>query len=416
MEPGPFDQVARDVPHGASDGASLSDNGVIPSSVHAHTITSPEADPLADSITKLQRWLDLIVELVGRRQPVTVDQLMDRIPAYAQKWRTGEKKAQDTARRTFERDKDELRRYGIPIRTVRYSLHGGEQVEGYRVDRRDFYLPYLKLVHGVARSGVPYPERSRIPEIELRAADARLALDALRRVTALPAFPLAKESASAFRKLAFDLDPDVARDAQVLFLDRAGAADLEQELRVLSDAVVARKRATFTYRGVARGEETSREVDPYGLVFLHGHWYLAGRDALRDDVRLFRVDRMRTVVRNEKAPNTPDFTVPEDFTLDAYVRRQPWELAEVARPTRVVVRFRFPTALWAERNGHGTEVTREPDGAVLRAFDVHQIDPFVRWLLGFGTAIDVVEPEGVAAERRRQAAAVAARHAEHRDD
>jgi proteasome accessory factor B len=366
---------------------------------------------LAESITKLQRWLDLIVYLVGRRQPVTVDEVMEHIPAYAKRWLTGEKTAQDTARRTFERDKDELRRFGIPIRTVKYNVHGGEQVEGYRVDRRDFYLPYLKLVHGLARAGASYPERSRIPEVELRANDARVALDALRRVAALPAFPLAKEAASAFRKLAFDLDPDVARDAQVLFLDRPVTPELREELRVLSDAVVARKRATFSYRGVTRDEATVREVDPYGLVFLHGHWYLVGHDALRADVRLFRVDRMGDVARNEKAPNAPDYTVPADFTLDAYVRRQPWELGEVARPARVVVRFRFPTSLWAERNSHGSEVRREPDGSVQRAFDVHRTDPFVRWLLGFGTAIDIVEPQSLADELRGHAAAIADRHA-----
>lgn len=367
---------------------------------------------MADSITKLQRWLDLIVELVGRRQPVTVEHLMERIPAYARKWRTGEKTAQDTARRTFERDKDELRRYGIPIRTVRYTTHSGDLVEGYRLDRRDFYLPYLRLVQGLAGRSDGFPERSRIPEVELRAADARLALDALRRVTALPAFPLAKEAASAFRKLAFDLDPDVARDAHILFLDRAGAADLRDELRLLSDALVARKRVTFTYRSVSRGEEAARTVDPYGLIFLHGHWYVVGRDSLRDDVRLFRVDRMRELERNAKQPGIADFTVPEDFTLDSYVRRQPWELGEVEQPVRVVVRFRFPASLWAERNGHGAEVKRGSDGSVLRAFDVNQVGPFVRWLLGFGTAIDIVEPQHVADERRRHAAAVAERHAE----
>src|SRR5690606_13910735 len=110
------------------------------------------------------------------------------------------------------------------------------------------------------------------------------------------------------------------------------------ELRVLSDAVVSRKRVTFTYHGVARGEETARAVHPYGLVFLHGHWYLVGHDELRADVRLFRVDRMSDVARNAKAPGSPDFAVPADFTLDSYVRRQPWEMSEVAQPTRVLVR------------------------------------------------------------------------------
>jgi predicted DNA-binding transcriptional regulator YafY len=64
---------------------------------------------MADRITKLQRWLDLIAYLVGRRMPVVVEELMERVPAYAEKWRTDDPKKMATARRTFERDKDELR-------------------------------------------------------------------------------------------------------------------------------------------------------------------------------------------------------------------------------------------------------------------------------------------------------------------
>src|SRR5688572_4692334 len=100
-------------------------------------------------MTKLQRWLDLIVYLVGRRLPVTVEEVMENVPAYAKKSQTGNATDHATARRTFERDKDELRHLGIPIQTVPFSINfGTEQVEGYRIDRRDFYLPYLKVVSG----------------------------------------------------------------------------------------------------------------------------------------------------------------------------------------------------------------------------------------------------------------------------
>src|SRR5688500_4624362 len=77
------------------------------------------------TMTRLQRWLDLIVYLVGHRLPVTVEELMERLPAYAEKWRKGNATDQATARRTFERDKDELRHLGIPIQTVPYSINFG---------------------------------------------------------------------------------------------------------------------------------------------------------------------------------------------------------------------------------------------------------------------------------------------------
>ena len=61
---------------------------------------------------KLQRWIDLLAALLRRRFPVTLEELSPDVPAYAVA-------RQKTAlRRTFERDKDELRAFGIPIETV----------------------------------------------------------------------------------------------------------------------------------------------------------------------------------------------------------------------------------------------------------------------------------------------------------
>ncbi|MBI4409617.1 MAG: hypothetical protein HY561_07900, partial [Gemmatimonadetes bacterium] len=180
---------------------------------------------MPDHITKTQRFLDLIAYLVGRRLPVPVEEIMEHVPAYAERWREDET-ARATARRTFERDKDELRALGIPIETVAYTInYGRDTVEGYRLARRDFYLPYLKLVTRAAPPAArPKPTGpTQVAEVELAEDDAGVALDALRRVAELPTFPLAREARSAFRKLAFDLDPARVAAAPVLFVDRPGA-------------------------------------------------------------------------------------------------------------------------------------------------------------------------------------------------
>ena len=62
--------------------------------------------------TKFQRWLDLIAFLVSRRYPVPVEDVMENVPAYAANWVDGDARSRDSVRRTFERDKDELRRLG----------------------------------------------------------------------------------------------------------------------------------------------------------------------------------------------------------------------------------------------------------------------------------------------------------------
>ena len=85
--------------------------------------------------TKLQRQLDVIAYLVGRRLPVSVEELMEGIPAYAEKWTTDDATARDSVRRMFERDKDDLRAAGIPLKTIKYTIdHGTAEAEGYIIE------------------------------------------------------------------------------------------------------------------------------------------------------------------------------------------------------------------------------------------------------------------------------------------
>lgn len=368
---------------------------------------------MSNSITKLQRWLDLIAYLVGRRMPVPVEEVMENVPAYAERWRTEDETARATARRTFERDKDELRRFGIPLQTIRYSIHyGADHAEGYRIDRRDFYLPYLRLVSD-PRGGTAVAATSgaRPAEVGLTEEEAELSLDALRRAAELPSFPLARAARSAFRKLGFDLDPAVfATGVAVLFVDRPNAGELSERLARLSDALVRRKRVKFRYRGIERVQETKRDVAAYGLLFQSGHWYLVGHDALRNEVRVFRAERMDGVEVNPRKRGTPDYEVPLDFRLDAHLARTPWELGADDRSLQARVLFGFPASLWAERNGHGELVERRPDGAQVREFEVRQPQPFLRWLLALEGDAELLSPHGLGESLRRLAADVAAAH------
>ena len=60
------------------------------------------------------------------------------------------------------------------------------------------------------------------------------------------------------------------------------------------------------------------------------------------------------------------------------------------------VLFTFPLSLWAQRNQHGTLETQRTDGGSVRRFEVHQVEPFLRWLLS-------LEGEGAVAGAGRAA-------------
>ena len=361
---------------------------------------------MPENISKVQRWLDLITYLIGHHFPVPVEELMERLPAYARDWRGGDDTARASVRRKFERDKDELRALGIPLETVTYSInYGMEEEHGYRISKSDFYLPYLKLVKELRRPGPvaqgpstepPSPDQADLfdlaPDgsIEIPSELASDAVWGLKEVGDLPAFPMASAARGALRKFTFDLDPRVVGEGtappdpskkHVYFAIPPETAGTEDQLEALSDALLRRKKVAFTYHGIERNQETQREVKPYGLLFKHSHWYLVGWDESRDAQRIFRVDRMEKVQANTAAPATPDYEMPAESVLEAYRDREAWELGEDDETVQALVRFRFPASLRAERNGYGDAVGEADDGGTLRRFEVRQPDAFLRWIL-----------------------------------
>src|SRR4051794_40073801 len=66
-------------------------------------------------------------------------------------------------------------------------------------------------------------------------------------------------------------------------------------LAALQDASASRHRVRIAYYTHGRDEHTTREVDPHRVYADHGQWYVVGFDHLRDEERLFRVDRVLSV-------------------------------------------------------------------------------------------------------------------------
>jgi predicted DNA-binding transcriptional regulator YafY len=344
------------------------------------------------SSRKLERWLDLIAYLVGHRYPVTVEQILESVPAYRSPHETDDKTELDSSRRKFERDKDELRELGIPIETVRFSLNDGmEQVEGYRLARRDFYLPYLRLIGSEAGEQT---RRIGIDHVEIATEDLSIVREATRQVAALSSFPLRREAETALRKVSFDLtDPRGADRPPVHYLERPNAEEVAATMRKLSDALMRRKRVKFEYHGIYRGKTTSRDVAPYALLFQSGHWYMIGHDALRDAQRVFRVDRMEDATPNRSRPKQPDYEIPDDFDVAENRHRPVWRMGGSDEPPLAVeVEFAFPRSLWAERNAHGQLVRSGPDGSAVRSFQVEQVDPFLRWILSQAGDAQILGP------------------------
>lgn len=349
--------------------------------------------------SKPQRWLDLLAVLIGHRYPVPVDQLLESVPAYRERWMGGDETARKSVRRMFERDKDELRRLGIPLETRPCQVRGRE-AEGYRIAPRDFYLPYLHLL-GTGS----HPPSESFESVTLSEDDARVAIRALREVLQLPSFPFPAEARTALRKLTFDLDPALTESAAaggetLRVLDRPGGADPKGALGALLDGLYHRQRVGFRYHSISRDAIAAREVEPWGLLYQHGGWYLVGRDSAADlarsdngSPRLFRVDRMSDARRLRTGATRPEFEVPTSFDLRDYANRKAWHFGgDPEDEIPVDIRFRPPASLLAVRNRWGTPIDESEDGTVVRRFTTVRMDPLLRWVLSQAGEAEVISP------------------------
>jgi predicted DNA-binding transcriptional regulator YafY len=98
-----------------------------------------------------------------------------------------------------------------------------------------------------------------------------------------------------------------------LDIRRASSSSDAAILATLSAAAQGQQRVHLAYLS-PKQERTERNVDPYGLAFVNGSWYVVGYCHLRLDQRAFRVDRVQDAVALPQS-----FGRPEKFDAVAYM-------------------------------------------------------------------------------------------------
>ena len=347
------------------------------------------------SLAKTARLLDLLAYLLSHRYAVTREEIFAHVKAYLPTGELSSATERESARRMFERDKIELRELGIDIETVAQpDAASGEAGQGYRLRPAGFYLPYIELEEGQVQAPVrAYPA---VRQLQLTASELAMLDRATQRVAERSELFLAEAARSVRRKLEFDIPLSPAEIERTL--SRPVSSHAQEALEVLQRAVSQHVAVRCQYYSIRRDDESERVLEPYGLFFTWGRWYVVGRARDRDAIRVFRVDRMSEteLLRGAEA----SFTVPRDFSVQAYVHRAPWQLGP-APGVLVRVRFRFPDsrAVLAQRVGTPVEPILDDGGAVID-FDVREPNSFLRWLLTFRDQATVVDPIAIATELR----------------
>jgi predicted DNA-binding transcriptional regulator YafY len=161
----------------------------------------------------------------------------------------------------------------------------------------------------------------------------------------------------------------------------------KEVIKTLSEATAKRKRVEILYRAISTGRDTKRKVDPYQVWVMNGGFYLIGLCHLRNSIRTFAMDRIKSFKVVDES-----FHFPKDFNLEDYLQTA----FHVMRgdPEKIKVRFSPGAAhVVRERIWHPTQEVRELDGGGLEvSLEVPINYEIVSWILGFGSAAEVVHP------------------------
>lgn len=165
----------------------------------------------------------------------------------------------------------------------------------------------------------------------------------------------------------------------------------DKTFRVVSTAVVQRKRLALVYFSRSRGEIMKREVSPQRLIWYSLNWYLDAWCHVREDFRSFSLDAIRGAeILSEKAAEYPE------EVLDARLGSGYGIFAGEPDQT-AVLRFRLPASRWIEREQwHANQRRVQLPGGEVR-LEVPYSDPreLVQDVLRFVPHVVVEAPESL---------------------
>jgi proteasome accessory factor C len=311
---------------------------------------------------KLIRQLSLVAYLMAERRPVTARDAKNAVEGYSEM-------SDEAFARRFYADRAELLALGVGITSQRDEFTGEEL---YTLQREDYFLPPLHL-----------------DDAELAALQTCLYL-------LEGQFAYSEPLRLALQNLALGRpNPTGAPADGAVTLNLAGGGyspEIAQRLAKLETAISKQRTIVFPYFAMNRGTEATRTVDPYSLYFQGGQWYVVGRDHDRDDMRVFRVSRIRGDLRFATRRER-DFKFPEGFDAAAYRDRAPWQLGEALGEAVLEI---APSAAWLVDRlfGRHGSVEIRADRSARFSTTYASLELLATWVIGMdGQAVPVSPPE-----------------------
>ncbi len=212
----------------------------------------------------------------------------------------------------------------------------------------------------------------------------------------------------ALRKAMVKLDASVPESVrrETRFTPRTTHLDIpvadEQErgerfYAVVEEAASRQRQLRITYQSINSGE-SERIVEPYFIVFRGRAFYFVAFCRTREEIRTFRLDRVKDVELT-----TATFARRPGIAAETYFDGS-WSVYS-GEPIEVTVRFTGSAARVVSAGTHhaGEKIERIGDNEVIYRVETRGLEEIQRWILGFGGEAEVLEPPELRAQMRQTA-------------
>ncbi len=265
---------------------------------------------------KLIRQLSLVAFLMAERRPLTARDIKSNVEGY-------QEMSDEAFARRFYSDRAELIGLGVALDSQRDEFTGEEL---YTLRSERYFLPPLEL-----------------SDDELAALQTSFYLLEGQFAYAEP-LRLALQNLALGRPGFGEAVTETATRVEVR--DPSYSAELAGRLGKLENAISKQRTVRFRYWAAYKDAEEERTVNPYALFPESGAWYVVGLDLDREEVRTFRVSRIRGDIRFATRRER-DFRLPAEFDVEEFRGRAPWQFGDALGEARIEVAP--DTAWWIER-------------------------------------------------------------------
>jgi proteasome accessory factor C len=312
---------------------------------------------------KLIRQLSLVAFLMAELRPLTARDVKQNVEGYSEM-------SDEAFARRFYSDRSELLSLGVPLQSQRDEFTGEEL---YTLRSENYFLPPLELT-----------------DDELAALQTCLYLLEGQFAYAEP-FRLALQNLALGRPGFAQAPTETAVRVEVT--DPDYSPELAGRLSKLETAISKQRTLKFDYWGIARDKVRARTIDPYALLPHEGSWYVIGRDHKAEEIRTFRVSRIRGEIRFATRRER-DFRLPPEFNAQQHRPPPAWQMGEIVGDARI--ELTSDTAWWVERTHRRSG--RIEDGVFVTPYA--SIEHLAAWVLRLDGRAAPLEPD----ELRREVA------------